>query len=77
MPRLRTSGTVYTWLRDVRGLPIPSAAVLGKIGTAFIHDVRRFAQEHHAPLEPFPKGVRKEEHVRPYVEQAIARGARE
>lgn len=74
VPRLQSSGGMFTWLRDIRGLPIPSPAMLGKIGIAFVHDVRRFAQEHHVPLEPFPKGVRKDEHVRPYVERATAEG---
>jgi hypothetical protein len=72
VPRLQSPGGLFTWLRDIRGLPIPSPAMLGKIGTAFVHDVRRFAQEHHVPLVPFPKGVRKEEYVRPYVERATA-----
>lgn len=74
VPRLQSSGGLFTWLRDIRGLPIPSPAMLGKIGTAFVHDVRRFAQEHHVPLESFPHGVRKEEHVRPYVERATTEG---
>ena len=74
VPRLQTSGGVFTWLRDVRGMPIPSPAVLGQIGTAFVHDVRHFAQTRNVLLEPFPKGVRKDEYVRPYVERAIAEG---
>jgi hypothetical protein len=72
VPRLQWPGGVFTWLRDVRGMPIPSPAVLGKIGTAFIHDVRRFAQTSNVPLEAFPKGVRKEDYIRPYITRAIA-----
>jgi len=74
VPRLQQSGGVYTWLRDARGLPIPSPAMLGKIGTSFVKDVERYARDHGVPLEPFPKGVRKEAYVRPHFEAAMTQG---
>lgn len=74
VPRLQQPGGIYAWLRDARGLPIPSPAMLGKIGTAFVKDVERYAREHGIPLEPFPKGVRKEVHVRPYFQAAMDQG---
>jgi hypothetical protein len=72
VPQLQHSGGIYRWLRDVRGQPIPSPALLGKIGDGFVKAMERFAKERGVPLEPFPRGVRKEEHVRPHFAGAEA-----
>ena len=72
--RLQQPGGIYIWLREARGLPIPSPAMLGKIDTTFVKEVERYARDHAVPLMPFPRGVRKEEYVRPYFEAANAEG---
>ena len=74
VPKLQYPGGVYHWLREVRGFPIPSPAILGKIGDGYVHDVERYAKHNGIPLEKFPKGVRKEQHVRPLFERAMAEG---
>ena len=74
VPKLQYPGGVYCWLREVRGFPIPSPAILGKIGDGYVRDVEKYAKENKIPLEKFPKGVRKEEHVRPLFEKAMAEG---
>lgn len=74
VPKLQHPGGVYNWLREVRGLPIPSPAMLGKIGDGYVRDVERYAKQNGIPLQKFPKGVRKEQHVRPLFESAMAEG---
>ncbi len=74
VPRLQQPGGIYSWLREARGLPIPSPAMLGKIGTTFVKEVERYARDHAVPLMPFPRGARKEEYVRPYFAAANAEG---
>jgi len=74
VPKLQYPGGGYYWLRQVRGFPIPSPAILGKIGDGYVRDVERYAKQNGTPLEKFPKGVRKEQHVRPLFERAMAEG---
>jgi len=72
VPSLQYSGGVNTLLREARGMPIASAALLGKMTDAFMRSVHGYAKAHGVPLQPFPRGVRKEAFVRPYFEKAIA-----
>jgi hypothetical protein len=72
--KLQHGGGIYHWLREVRGLPIPSPAMLGKIGDGYVREVERFAKQQGIPIEKFPKGVRKEEHVRPHFARAMDEG---
>lgn len=74
VPKLQYGAGVSHWLREVRGLPIPSPAMLGKIGDGYVRAVERFARDRGVPLEKFPKGVRKEQHVLPHFESAKTEG---
>ncbi|MGC8489707.1 MAG: hypothetical protein ACP5QO_16015 [Clostridia bacterium] len=74
VPWLQQPGGVYQFMKAVRGLPLPSPAILGQIGTEYVRQVERFAHEQGVPLEPFPKDVRKEDYVRPLFQKAIAQG---
>jgi hypothetical protein len=74
VPKLQHPAGVYHWLKEDRGLPIPSPAMLGKIGDAFVRAVERFAAEHGLVIQKFPKAVRKEEYVRPYFTAAASEG---
>ena len=49
------------------GNPIPSPAIMEKIGTAFRTAVDRFAADYHIPVVRFGKDDRKIEVMRPYV----------
>ena len=73
VPRLMTAGQVVRFLLD-RGFPIPSPAMLGRIGRAYVKAIERYAAEHELPVVRFEKGVSKEEVARPYLERAEREG---
>ena len=62
------------------GFPIPSPAVIEKIGNRFRREVKAFAAEHDIPILQLKKpdrtrwDDRKLDHVRPYLEAAEAEG---
>src|SRR5687767_4645945 len=68
-----TEGMVVRFLLD-QGNPIPSPALLGKIGRAYVKAVERFASEHEVPVVRFRKGESKEQTARSYFERAAAEG---
>ena len=63
MPRLMTQGQVIRFLLD-RGFPIPSPALLGKIGRAYVQAIDRFRLEQDVPMVHFKKGDVKEDIAR-------------
>jgi hypothetical protein len=73
VPKLMCEGQVVRFLLD-RGYPIPSPALLGKIGRAYVQAIERFAEEGEVPLVRFGKGESKEETARPYLERAQREG---
>lgn len=74
VPRLMSEGQLIRFLLD-RGFRIPSPALLGRIGRAYVAAIERFAQREAVPLVRFAKGESKEELVRPYFEAAEREGA--
>jgi hypothetical protein len=73
VPRLMTQGLLIRFLLD-RGNPIPSPALLGKIGRTYVAAIERFAEEHEIPIVGFRKGESKEEVAKPYLERAEREG---
>jgi hypothetical protein len=69
VPRLQTQFQVIRFLLD-RGFPIPSPAVLGRIGRAYVRAVERFILDHEIPVVRFQKGDVKEEIAREYFKAA-------
>ena len=69
VPRLMTEGMVVRFLLD-RGNPIPSPALLGKIGRAYAKAIERFAADREIPIVRFRKGESKEETARAHFERA-------
>jgi hypothetical protein len=69
VPRLMTEGQVIRFLLD-RGFPIPSPAVLGKIGRDYVNRVNAFVAENEIPTVKFVKGDVKEEIARKHFQQA-------
>ena len=59
VPNLQVGGQVVSFMTAHLGLPIPSPAVMEKIGTVFRRDVDAFAREHRIPVVRFAKGARK------------------
>jgi len=73
VPRLQTQFQVIRFLLD-RGFPIPSPAVLGRIGGEYVKAVERFIAEHEIPRVRFVKGDVKEEIAREYFKAAEREG---
>ena len=80
VPNLQVGGQVITFLTAHLGFPIPSPALLQKIGNRFRHNVKAFADEHDIPILAPKKpdrsrwDDRKLDHVRPYLDQAEIEG---
>jgi hypothetical protein len=78
VPNLQVSGQVVTFLTGHLGFPVPSPALLEKIGNRFRREVKAFAAEHDVPVLALKKpdrtrwDDRKLDHVRPYLERAEA-----
>ena len=67
VPNLQVGGQVVSFMTAHLGCPIPSPAIMEKIGTAFRKAVDRFAAENKIPVVRFGKDNRKIEVMRPYL----------
>ena len=72
VPRLMTAGQVIRFLLD-RGFPIPSPAVLGKIGRDYVDQINQFIARNEIPTVRFVKGDVKEEIARAHFQARRAR----
>jgi hypothetical protein len=67
VPSLQVGGQVAGFMTRHLGYPIPSPAIMEKIGTAFRRAVGDFADANHIPVVRFGKDDRKIDVMRPYV----------
>jgi hypothetical protein len=74
VPNLQVGGQVASFLTQHLGNPIPSPAILEKIGTGFRRAVRSFAADHEIPVVHFDKDDRKIDVMRPYLAAQAATG---
>lgn len=74
VPNLQVGGQVVSFMTTHLGYPIPSPAILEKIGTTFRKAVDRFAADNQIPLVRFSKGDRKVDVMRPYLAARAATG---
>ena len=80
VPRLQVGGQVVSFLTAYLGHPIPSAALMGRIGNRFRAEVKAFACERGIPILRLKKpdrsrfDDRKLDHVRPYLQRAEREG---
>ena len=80
VPRLQVPGQVVRFLCGHLGHPIPSPALLGKIGDRFRAETRRFARDRGIPVLQLASpdrsrwDDRKLDHVRPHLEAAEREG---
>ena len=74
VPTLQVPGQVVSFLTRHLGFPIPSPAVLERIGLGFRKAVTEFAVEHDIPVVRFGKGERKVEVMRPYLDRLVRAG---
>jgi hypothetical protein len=73
VPKLMTSFQVVRFLLE-RGNPIPSPALLGRIGRAYVAAIDRYAENNGIPVLRFGKGESKEEIARRYFRAAEREG---
>ena len=59
VPNLQVGGQVVSFMTEHLGYPIPSPAIMEKIGTAFRRAVASFADADHIPVVRFAKDDRK------------------
>jgi hypothetical protein len=74
VPNLQVGGQVVSFMTAHLGNPIPSPAIMEKIGTAFRTAVDRFAADNHIPVVRFGKDDRKIEVMRPYLARQARTG---
>ena len=55
VPSLQVAGQVVRFMTQHLGYPIPSPAIMEKMGTAFRRAVMLFAQANHIPVVRFRK----------------------
>ena len=67
VPNLQVGGQVVSFMTAHLGNPIPSPAIMEKIGTAFRTAVQRFAADNQIPVVRFGKDDRKVDVMRPYL----------
>ena len=70
VPSLQVGGQVVRFLTAHLGNPIPSPAILERIGQRFRSAVDRFAERNQIPVVRFNKGERKIDRMRPFYARA-------
>lgn len=79
-PNLQVAGRVVRFLTEHLGNPVPSPALFAQIGNRFVREVKAFAARNNIPILRLVKpdrsrcDDRKVDHVRPYVDEAVAVG---
>jgi hypothetical protein len=74
VPNLQVSGQVVMFMRDHLGCPIPSPAIMTKMGERFRAAVTAYAQSADIPVIRFKADDRQIDVVRPYWQRATAPG---
>ena len=74
VPNLQVGGQVASFMTTHLGYPIPSPAIMEKMGTAFRRAVRGFADTNHIPVVRFHKGDRKIDVMGRYLAAQAATG---
>ena len=74
VPNLQVSGQVVNFLTHHLGFPIPSPAILERIGLRFRREVAEFAVANDVPVIRFAKGERKLEVMRPHLDRLAREG---
>jgi hypothetical protein len=67
VPSLQVGGQVVSFMTRHLGCPVPSPAIMEKIGTRFRRSVKAFADADHIPVVRFKKGDRKLEVMRRHI----------
>jgi len=74
VPNLQVAGQVSSFMTAHLKCPIPSPAIMERIGTRFRRAVKTFADAEHIPVVRFGKTDRKQEVMRPYLARQARTG---
>ncbi|MGH3997459.1 MAG: hypothetical protein ACRDTJ_08355 [Pseudonocardiaceae bacterium] len=74
VPNLQVPGQVVSFLTRHLGFPIPSPAILERIGLRFRRAVAEFARDNDIPVVRFARGERKLEVMRPHLARLAGLG---
>jgi hypothetical protein len=74
VPNLQVSGQAASFMTAHLGYPIPSPAIMDKIGTAFRRAVDRFADDNKIPVVRVGKDDRKIDRMWPSLARQAATG---
>ena len=74
VPRLQCDGQLVTFLNERAGGSIPSPAILGKVGSAYVDEINRFAKANGIPVVRFTKADVTEDVARPHMQAAAREG---
>jgi hypothetical protein len=74
VPRLQCDGLVVRFLNERAGGTIPSPALLGKIGRAYVDEINRFVKAEEIPVVRFTKDMVKEDVARSHMQKAEHEG---
>ncbi len=70
VPRLRCDGQLIRFMLDRAGGNIPSPAILGRVGRAYVDAIDRFALDNEIPVVRFARNECKEDVARAYFRRA-------
>jgi hypothetical protein len=70
VPRLQCDGQLVRFLNERAGGTIPSPAILGKIGRAYVEQINRFVKAREIPVVRFAKSDLKEDVARRHMHAA-------
>jgi hypothetical protein len=74
VPNLQVGGQVVSFMTQHLGYPIPSPAIMERIGTTFRRAVRSFATVQQVPIVVFTKTDRKQDVMRCHLQRQAATG---
>ena len=74
VPGLQCAGQLVGFLNDRAGGTIPSPAILGRVGRAYVEAVDQFALDNELAVVRFKRHERKEDVARSYFERAEREG---
>ena len=74
VPTLQSSGAVVAFMTQHLGMPIPSPALMEKIGTKFRRSVESYASSNGIPWVKFGKDDRKIDVMQPHIQAQAATG---
>jgi hypothetical protein len=75
VPGLQSDGLLVRFLNERAGGTIPSPAVLGKIGRAYVEEINAFAKAKGIPVVRFTKEMVKEDVARSHMQKAERDGS--